>query len=114
MKHLRVYISLVLLSLFTAYQVSITMFTHAHYVNGVLITHSHPYSTKAEHTHTQAEVQVINRLSDYQTFEASTVFYTITTDIAYGFIEAQCPSAKAFDSLETAISLRAPPSLFLI
>ena len=42
---------LLLLALFLTYQVSITLFTHVHIVNGVMIVHSHPSSEK-HHTHT--------------------------------------------------------------
>lgn len=41
--------ALCLLALFVAYQASITAFTHVHYVNGVLITHSHPFHNQQLH-----------------------------------------------------------------
>ena len=53
-----------LLVLFVAYQTSITAFTHVHYVNGVIITHSHPFHGK--HTHSKSELLVIGRLSTFQ------------------------------------------------
>lgn len=56
-----------LLVLFVAYQTSITAFTHVHYVNGVIITHSHPFHGK--HTHSKSELLVIGRLSTFQTPE---------------------------------------------
>lgn len=56
-----------LLVLFVAYQTSITAFTHVHYVNGVLITHSHPFHGK--HTHSKSELVVIGRLSTFQSPE---------------------------------------------
>ena len=46
----KILLSFLLLTLFVTYQVSITMFTHVHYVNGVMIAHSHPY--KGTHSHT--------------------------------------------------------------
>lgn len=52
-----------LLVLFVAYQTSITAFTHVHYVNGVIITHSHPFHGK--HTHSKSELLVIGRLSTF-------------------------------------------------
>lgn len=42
--------ALCLLALFVAYQASITAFTHVHYVNGVLITHSHPFHNQHSHS----------------------------------------------------------------
>ena len=53
-----------LLVLFVVYQTSITAFTHVHYVNGVIITHSHPFHGK--HTHSKSELLVIGRLSTFQ------------------------------------------------
>ena len=35
----KILLSFLLLTLFVTYQVSITMFTHVHYVNGVMIAH---------------------------------------------------------------------------
>ena len=47
--------ALCLLALFVAYQASITAFTHVHYVNGVLITHSHPFHQPAFALHRLAD-----------------------------------------------------------
>ena len=60
---------LLLLALFLTYQVSITLFTHVHIVNGVMIVHSHPSSEK-HHTHTTGQVILIAHLSTIQTLEA--------------------------------------------
>lgn len=64
----RVLSSLLLLALFMVYQVSITMFTHVHYINGVMIVHSHP--NKGKHDHSKTAIVVIDRLSVFQTLEA--------------------------------------------
>lgn len=64
----RVLSSLLLLTLFTVYQAGITMFTHVHYVNGVMIVHSHP--SHGKHTHSKTEIVVINRLSSFHSLEA--------------------------------------------
>jgi hypothetical protein len=60
---------LLLLTLFLTYQVSITLFTHVHIVNGVMIVHSHPSSGK-HHTHTTGQVISIAHLSTIHTLEA--------------------------------------------
>ncbi len=54
-----------LLILFALYWCGITLFTHSHVVNGVVVVHSHPYNT--EHTHTQAQFETIFYLSLLQT-----------------------------------------------
>ena len=53
--------ALSLLVLFIMYQASITAFTHVHYVNGVMITHSHPFH--GTHSHSQTSLLVIGHLS---------------------------------------------------
>lgn len=54
-----------LLTLFALYWCGITLFTHSHVVNGVIVVHSHPYSV--EHTHTQGQLETIFYLSLLQT-----------------------------------------------
>ncbi len=67
-----------LLVLFIGYYGSITLFTHTHIVNGVVITHSHPYNFfKCEkneqgeriplHHHTKNEYVLIHTLSHFLT-----------------------------------------------
>lgn len=52
-----------LLILFVMYQASIIAFAHVHYVNGVLITHSHPF--KGTHSHSKTSLLVIGQLPEY-------------------------------------------------
>ena len=57
--------SFLLLLLFVLYWCGITLFTHSHVVNGVVIVHSHPFSS--EHTHTKGQFETIFFLSALQT-----------------------------------------------
>lgn len=41
--------------LFLTYWGGVTLFTHSHVVNGVIIVHSHPFKTGHQHTESQAE-----------------------------------------------------------
>ncbi len=52
-KHLIHILKLFLPLIFIAYLGGITLFTHSHVVNGVIIVHSHPF--KGEHQHTEVE-----------------------------------------------------------
>lgn len=52
------------LMLFVGYQICITSFTHVHYVNGVLISHSHPFAND-DHSHQKTEFIFIAHLSDF-------------------------------------------------
>ena len=57
-----------LLALFVTYQVSITMFSHIHYVNGVMIVHSHP-SKDRQHTHTEGQIVTMAQVASFVTTE---------------------------------------------
>ena len=70
----KILLSFLLLTLFVTYQVSITMFTHVHYVNGVMIAHSHPY--KGTHSHTASNIIVIAHFA---------AFHSLEVDVHYDF-----------------------------
>lgn len=61
-----------LLVLFLGYFGSVTLFVHTHMVNGVQITHSHPYNPFTSdalpgHQHSANELMVIDALSHFLT-----------------------------------------------
>ena len=81
----KLFIPLFLLTLFVSYQVSITMFAHVHYINGVMIAHSHP-STDNQHTHSEGQILTLAQVSEWATVEPDfvtlnevnlSVFYTL-------------------------------------
>lgn len=102
------HLPLFLLTLFLAYQVSITMFSHVHYINGVMLVHSHPSSDN--HTHTEGQLLTLATVSSFVGIEPIAVelgdlylslLYTLDGKRNIRFVsalDAQC------------ISLRAPPS----
>ena len=59
--------------LFIAYLGGITLFTHSHVVNGVIIVHSHPF--KGEHSHTEAQVETIFFLSSFVASSLPTILF---------------------------------------
>ena len=73
----KILLSFLLLTLFVTYQVSITMFTHVHYVNGVMIAHSHPY--KGTHSHTASNIIVIAHFASFHSLEVD-VHYDFTPE----------------------------------
>lgn len=100
---------LLLLALFLTYQVSITMFTHVHIVNGVMIVHSHPSSSK-HHTHTTGQVISIAHLTAINTLAAETST-TITVDRPMLYVlKCQTIIFRAPAPHTHCIHLRAPPS----
>lgn len=63
MEKLRSIIRIFLPLLFITYLGGITLFTHSHVVNGVIIVHSHPF--KGEHEHTEVQLETIFYLSSF-------------------------------------------------
>lgn len=88
------------------------MFTHVHYVNGVLVVHSHPFSN--EHTHSQTELVVIDRLSDYHTIEPLSVTYVPTFELLYRSLDVETIASDTFCGDVRVPSLRAPPLFFAV
>lgn len=99
--------SLLLLTLFATYQVSITMFTHVHYVNGVMIMHSHP--NQGKHSHTKTEVVVIDRLASFHTLEAEVSVFVEPLRPLLCYLEVPVAVSDADSTHLQVLSLRAPP-----
>ena len=97
-----------LLVLFVAYQTSITAFTHVHYVNGVLITHSHPFHGK--HTHSKSELVVIGRLSTFQSPEVDVYEELHPMRMLLAMLEAEKLTSLVKEEWGQVVSLRAPPA----
>lgn len=56
-----------LLILLVGYMSSVMCFTHVHLVDGVYITHSHPFDKKSSHNHPKSETVFFYSLSHYLT-----------------------------------------------
>lgn len=83
------------------------MFTHVHYVNGVMIAHSHP--NKGKHSHTQTEVVVIGRLSSVLSLEADTHTYIAPLRPLLCYLEVSTAVSDFVRPHLRVLSLRAPP-----
>ena len=96
----KILLSFLLLTLFVTYQVSITMFTHVHYVNGVMIAHSHPASN----------IIVIAHFAAFHSLEVD-VHYDFTPErpILFTVEIPESIPVTAGTHLQV-ISLRAPPA----
>ena len=104
-----IFIPLMLLTLFLAYQASITMFAHVHYVNGVMIVHSHP-SADSEHTHTQSQILTLAQVSEWAGTEPVFVTLAEVSLAVFDTLECERASRTLLDIHSHCISLRAPPS----
>ncbi len=89
------------------YQAGITMFTHMHYVNGVMLVHSHPNHGK--HTHSKTEIVVIDRLSSFHSLEADAPVCIEPVRPLLCHVEVQTEISAAAAVHMRVISLRAPP-----
>lgn len=108
-KSRQIYIPLLLLTLFVAYQLGITMFSHVHYINGVMIVHSHPSSDN--HNHTEGQILTLAQVSDYVgtqpvLVESAELHLPVLYTLKCHRELAICQSQHI-----QCISLRAPPSI---
>ena len=104
----RLLIPLFLLILFVSYQVSITMFAHVHYINGVMIVHSHP-STDNQHTHSEGQILTLAQMSEWASVEPD--FVTLGEVNLSVFYTLECNRLACYvqDQYACCIALRAPP-----
>ena len=100
-KHLIHILKLFLPLIFIAYLGGITLFTHSHVVNGVIIVHSHPF--KGEHQHTEVELAASGSLF---TPSSTAVFWVLLCLLAV-------PAVERIKLIRTGcgIYLRAPPAV---
>lgn len=110
MKHQRRYIvvPLFLLTLFVVYQAGIMHFSHTHYINGVMIVHSHP-STNSQHTHTEGQALTLAHIAHWSGIEST--FITLNEIIFEVSEVLECKRESSFlmDKHAHCICLRAPP-----
>ena len=100
--------AILLLVLLMSYKVGVTMFVHAHNVDGTMVVHSHPF-TSSNHSHSSSQIIVIGQLSSFNGLEYDTddeikVFRTC--------IEELNAIDKYYDVINACIAsvaLRAPP-----
>lgn len=106
-----IFIPLMLLALFVGYQAGITMFSHVHYVNGVMIVHSHP-SADNEHTHSEGQILTLAKVSDWLGNEPIFVTLSEVSLSVFDTLECERKTRTLSDWFSHCISLRAPPFCF--
>ncbi|MEL5894372.1 hypothetical protein AAE250_12865 [Bacteroides sp. GD17] len=102
--------ALSLLVLFIVYQTSITAFTHVHYINGVLITHSHPFH--GTHSHSKTSLVVIGCLSAFCSPEVDVYEDQHPMRPLLAVLEAEPATPTVKGEVIRTLSLRAPPAEF--
>lgn len=83
------------------------MFSHVHYINGVMVVHSHP--SKDSHTHTEGQVLTIAHVSSFVSTEPNQVclndiFLPFLSDIVYNQLPELIDAGYSWHQY-----LRAPP-----
>ena len=68
------------------YQAGVMMFSHVHYINGVMVVHSHP--SKDSHTHTEGQVLTIAHVASFYSTEPNQfclneLFLPILSNLVY-------------------------------
>ena len=94
--------------LFLAYWGGVTLFTHSHVVNGVIIVHSHPFKTGHQHTESQAET--IFFLDHYVASSVPVLLVAVPCFCALlGLLVVARTSCLCLRRPDDGIRLRAPP-----
>ncbi|MCF0180264.1 MAG: hypothetical protein HUJ97_08505 [Bacteroidales bacterium] len=100
-----------LFTLYFAYQVSITAFSHVHMVHGMMIIHSHPSKDLQHHNHTNEQIVSIALLSTIQTEEPEIASFELATPILLGTLSFCQNTFHVLTDHKHGISLRGPPSV---
>ncbi|MDD3195809.1 MAG: hypothetical protein PHU68_08405 [Paludibacter sp.] len=101
-----------LLILFLGYFAGITLFPHTHIVDGVRITHSHPFSQSPDsgkHTHTSAQFDLIAHLSILLVVAISSGI-SLLLIVGLNHYSGQSTADPAIDLSLPVLCLRGPPA----
>lgn len=110
-KHLTPVLRFFLPLIFIAYLGGITLFTHSHVVNGVIIVHSHPF--KGEHRHTEVELETIFFLSAFAAPDGLFTPFTVSAVLLLLCVSA-VPATERIKLVKAVdgVYLRAPPAVY--
>lgn len=87
-------------------------FLHIHYIDGVMVVHSHPFSHSDHHTHTTVDFTSIDRLTGFQAVDL--VLFTFSAKIPLPCLtfETRVCEAIYYDIVLAQFPKRGPPCLF--
>lgn len=107
--------AILLLTIFLTYLCSNSLFTHYHYSEGGVITHSHIYTgtpDKPDHSHTPTQFELLATLADFIALEAS----SIEIEPSATYVVCELISQENSDACTCSVatpSLRAPPTTMI-
>lgn len=113
-KRIRSY-AILLLTIFLTYLCSNSLFTHYHYSEGGVVTHSHIYTgtpDKPDHSHTPTQFELLATLADFIALEASSIEIDLSATSVVCELISQENSDVCTSSVATP-SLRAPPTTMI-
>ncbi len=110
MKKLRQMMKWFLPLLFITYLGGITLFTHSHVVNGVIIVHSHPF--KGAHEHTEVQLETVFYLTSFLSSSLPELL-AVAPALLVLLCVLRVPRTERIKCAKSrgGISLRAPPAL---
>ena len=106
-----IFIAVCLLALFVSYQMSITMFSHVHYINGVMIVHSHP-SDDNQHDHTEMQVLTLAPAASFIGIEPTQTWIEPVILPEFTILEYKRDIDFVSSHYSSQSQLRAPPAVF--
>ena len=108
MKHIRTYPAAILLLLFSCYYCGISMFSHAHILNGTSIVHSH-LGGGEDHDHDESQYAVIDILSQFQSEYASGPFGVDSPFQLLSVTGTAYQASVCLNGAAAVLALRGPP-----
>lgn len=108
MRRVREYSAVILLLIFSCYYSGISMFSHAHVVNGTSVVHSH-LGGGSDHNHSDSQYAVIDILSHFQS-ECAVDLSTVGTPFFQ--LSESCVVYEApfvLNGVRAVLGLRGPP-----
>lgn len=101
-------VALLFLNLFLAYYAVISVYAHVHLVNGVMVVHSHPFTS--QHSHTAGQTLVLHFHTDFHSLEASAPLIVDTPFQPIFLIDyTEHVPTCLLPEFDSGIGLRAPP-----
>lgn len=94
--------------LFLGYYGSTTLFSHTHYAEGKLVTHSHPYLPTSHHTHSAASCQLIHLISN-QLFTTFAISVALWCGVFTFYVQVLSSEHISLIYRYRLATLRAPP-----
>ena len=109
-KKLQYILKYIPLMLFVGYYSSISFFTHTHFIDKVLVVHSHPFSSSDNHQHSTSGFQLIHSISHFLVGAMSFGGIFVLSKHLIALFKPAKPSSLTFTAFNFYNFLRPPPT----